>query len=47
MIIKNEPKRYKVSFVIDTHLSKKQILGLLNWMEACMIDIEDKTDECD
>lgn len=40
MRITSPPTRYKVEFVIDTHLSKKQILGLLAWLEAGMILIE-------
>ena len=40
MKIYNDTTRYKVEFVLDTHLTKKQILGLLSWLEASMILVE-------
>jgi hypothetical protein len=40
MKIQNPTTRYKIEFVLDTHLSKKQILDLLVWLEASMILVE-------
>ena len=41
MIVKSKPKRYKITCGIDTHLSKKQILKLLDAFECFMIQVED------
>ena len=40
MRIQTPTTRYKVEFVLDTNLSKNQILGLLGWLDASMIYIE-------
>lgn len=40
MKIPNPTTRYKIEFVLDTNLSRRQILELLAWMEASMILVE-------
>ena len=40
MKIQQSLTRYKVEFVLDTNLSKDQILQLLGWLDASMIYLE-------
>lgn len=45
IIVKHEVKRYKVQFILDTHLSRQQILNLIVALEGGMIDIQDVSEK--
>ena len=40
MKIEHPTKRYKVSFMVDTHLSKKKIVDILGVFDCYMINFE-------